>query len=71
MIIFQDLTLNHTAFQKVYSDTNYVLKRDDGEEIWEDLIVPKTHTYTETDRKISPHPGDEATEALKILFGEA
>lgn len=71
MIVIEERTYNNTKFEKVHSDEGNVLIRDDGVEIWEDLIFPNEHSYTETDRKITLIPTDENLEALKILFGEA
>jgi len=56
-------------FDFVYSDKKCIMRRDDGEEMAEDLIIPGTHTYEETDRKRGEKPIDENEQALKILLG--
>ena len=70
MIKYDTYNLNGTDYTMVISD-EFWLERDDGLSLFEDLILPESHTYTETTRKIHDPPVDEKEEALKILFGEA
>ena len=69
MIKHEPFVLDTTEYDYVYSDALLMIKRDDGKELYDDLILPGTHTYEETDRKIGEKPIDENEQALKILLG--
>ena len=71
MVIMAEETIVGKVFVHVKSDCRRILRRDDGEELSDDIIEPGTHTYEETDKTIDDKPTDENIEALKILFGEA
>lgn len=64
MIIYDEFD----KLQLVRSDERYIIRRDDGIEMYEDLIKPGAHTYVETDRKIGEKQDYET--AMKILLGQ-
>lgn len=66
MIIHEEVELQEEIFDFVRSDT-YYMQRDDGETMVEDLIIPESHTYIETDRRIFDR--DDYELAAKILLG--
>ena len=69
MIVIEKYEGLRKTYDFVYSDKFYIIRRDDGEEMLEDLVETGTHTYEETDRKIDDKPVDEYQEAVKILMG--
>ena len=69
MIVYEQVMLNGLQYVYVHSDSMFVLQRDDGKELYDDLVLLGEHTYEETDRKIGEKPIDETEQALKILLG--
>ena len=66
MIVYEKQDLRGIEYNYVYSDGHYVIRRDDGETMYEDF-TSDPHTYTETDEKIGEVQDYET--AMKILLG--
>lgn len=60
MIVIEIVTINNTAYQRTYSNTNYFIERE--EHLFEEAIdsLPNDRIYTETDMLI-PVPESNIT----------
>ena len=70
MIIHKQKKFKSKVFDHVLSDRALMIKRNDGVEMVEDMQLPGTYTYEETDKSIYEEQIDYK-EFVAILLGEA
>ena len=70
MIVHEDVELNKKIFDYVNSDALLVIRRNDGQEMFDDLQLKGEYTYEETDKPIDTKPINYA-KVVAILLGEA